>query len=223
MTAMNRLAFDCEIKLAGDDAAAGTIEGYGSVFNLVDRGGDVVAPGAFKGSLAAWKKKKQAPAMLWQHDSYSPVGVWTDLLEDDVGLKLKGQLVLDVPQASSARALIAAGAVKGLSIGYRTLDYDIDRTTGVRTLKKVELWEISLVTFPMLPEALISGVKGEFDARTFERALRGEGLSEREAKLAVSVARKLDLRDGGQNERAARDGSAELLKSIRKAAAALES
>lgn len=222
MSAMHRLAFDCEIKLAGEDAAAGTIEGYGSVFGLVDRGGDIVAPGAFKASLAAWKKKKQAPAMLWQHDSYSPIGVWTDLVEDDHGLKLVGQLVLDVPTAASARALIAAGAVKGLSIGYRTLDYEIDRTTGVRTLKKLELWEISLVTFPMLPEAQISGVKGEFDARSFERALRSEGLSEREAKLAVSVARKLDLRDGGQDERAPRDGSAELLQSLRKAKAAFE-
>src|SRR4051812_18735651 len=129
MTDIKRLAFDCEIKLADEGAAAGTIEGYGSVFNLVDRGGDIVAPGAFKASLAAWKKKKQAPAMLWQHDSYSPVGVWTELVEDDRGLKLTGQLVLDVPQAASARALIAAGAVKGLSIGYRTLDYEIDRTT----------------------------------------------------------------------------------------------
>lgn len=222
MSAMNRLAFDCEIKLADGDAAAGTIEGYGSVFGLVDRGGDIVAPGAFKASLASWKKKKQAPAMLWQHDSYNPVGVWSELIEDEVGLKLKGQLVLDVPQAASARALIAAGAVKGLSIGYRTLDYEIDRATGVRTLKKVELWEISLVTFPMLPEAQISGVKGEFDARSFERALRAQGLSEREAKLAVSVARKLDLRDGGQDERAARDGSAELLMSLRQAKAAFE-
>ena len=219
MTAMNRLAFDCELKF---DEATGTIEGYGSVFGLVDRGGDVVAPGAFKASLAAWKKKKQAPAMLWQHDSYSPIGVWTELVEDEKGLKVTGQLILEVPLAAAARALIKAQAVTGLSIGYRTLDYDIDRVTGVRTLKKVELWEISPVTFPMLPEAQISGVKGEFDARSYERALRAEGLSEREAKLAVSVARKMDLRDGGQDERAPRDGSAELLMSLRKAQAAFE-
>jgi HK97 family phage prohead protease len=219
MTEMKRLDFECEFKF---DEESGAIEGYGSMFNLVDRGGDVVAPGAFKASLANWKKQKSAPVMLWQHDSYSPIGVWTELEEDDKGLKVKGQLVLEVPLAVAARALIKAKAVRGLSIGYRTLDYDIDRTTGIRTLKKVELWEISPVTFPMLTQAQITNVKGEFDARAFERALRVEGLSEREAKLACSVARKLDLRDGGQDERAARDGSAELLMSLRKAAAALE-
>jgi HK97 family phage prohead protease len=127
------------------------------MFNLLDRGGDIVLPGAFKASLADWRKRKAQPPMLWQHDPYTPVGVWTELAEDEKGLKVTGELILDVPQAAAARALCLAGAVKGLSIGYRTIDYEIDRKTGVRKLKKLELWEVSLVTFPMLPEAQISG------------------------------------------------------------------
>lgn len=218
---MDRLAFDCEVKLAGDGDAVGGVEGYASVFNLIDRGGDILMPGAFKASLADWRKRKAAPPMLWQHDAFTPVGIWSEIAEDEKGLKVKGDLVLDVPQAATARALMRAGAVKGLSIGYRTVDYEIDRTTGIRKLKKVDLWEVSLVTFPMLPEAQITGVKGDFDPSSWERAFRDEGLSNREAKLATSVARKLVLRDGGQSEPASRDGVADVLMSLRKATAVL--
>ncbi|MFA7505288.1 MAG: HK97 family phage prohead protease [Burkholderiaceae bacterium] len=218
---MDRLAFDLEVKLA-DGGAEGTIEGYGSVFGLLDRGGDIVMPGAFKASLAEWRKKKALPPMLWQHDPWQPIGVWTEASEDEKGLKLTGQLVLDVAMAKEARALIGAGAVKGLSIGYRTKDHEIDRTTGARKLKKVDLWEISLVTFPMLPEALISGVKTSIDDRELERALRDEGLSHREAKLAVSVVRKQQvLRDGGQTEPTSRDGMKDVLMSLRRAGESL--
>lgn len=218
---MDRLSFDLEVKLAGDGAATGTIEGYGSVFGLMDRGGDIVLPGAFKASLAAWRKKKALPPMLWQHDPYTPIGVWTEAAEDEKGLKLTGQLVLDVPAASSARALIAAGAVKGLSIGYRTDDYEIDRTTGVRSLKKVDLWEISLVTFPMLPEAMISSVKS-IDPRVLEAELRRDGnLSSAAAVKAVAIMKR-HLRDGGEPEQDARDGVKDLLLSIRRASTAFD-
>jgi uncharacterized protein len=213
--------FDLEVKLAGDDATAGVVDGYGSVFGLLDRGGDIVMPGAFKASLADWRKKKALPPMLWQHDPYTPIGVWTDAAEDEKGLKLTGQLVLDVPQAASARALIAAGAVKGLSIGYRTRDYEIDRETGVRRLKKVDLWEISLVTFPMLPEALISGVKS-LDPRALEAELRQHcNLSNAAAVKAVAIV-KQHLRDGGVSpDQDARDGVKDLIMSLRRAGTAL--
>lgn len=214
----SRLAFDCEIKLAGDEGTVGVIEGYGSVFGLVDRGGDIVEPGAFKASLAEWRKKKSLPPMLWQHDPYNPVGIWTDIVEDEKGLKVTGQLVMDVPQASSARALIQAGAVKGLSIGYRTVADEIDRSTGARRLKKVDLWEISLVTFPMLPEAQIAGVKSDFDPRALEQALRRDaGLSSAAAVKAVAVV-KQHLRDGGdRTDPEPRDGAKDLLMSLRRA------
>ena len=218
---LNRLAFDCEVKLA-DGAADGTIEGYASMFNLCDRGGDILLPGAFKATLADWRKRKQNPPMLWQHDSWTPVGVWTDLAEDEKGLKVMGSLVLDVPQASSARALVLAGAVKGLSIGYRTVDYEIDRLTGIRKLKKVELWEVSLVTFPMLQEAMISGAKGAFDPRELERKLRTEcGLSSAAAVRAVALVKE-HLRDGGASTGPAdRDGKTDLLMSLRRTTEAL--
>jgi len=218
---MDRLAFDCEVKLAGDDAATGTVDGYGSVFGLLDRGGDIVLPGAFKTSIADWKRKKAMPPMLWQHDPRMPVGVWTDIAEDEKGLRLKGQLVMDVPQAAAARALIAAGAVKGLSIGYRTVKDEIDRTTGARSLKQVDLWEVSLVTFPMLPEAQITGIKQDIDPRELERALRSElNLSSADAVKAVAIVKK-HLRDGGDGEPRSREGVTDVLMSLRKAASAL--
>lgn len=218
---MDRLAFDLDVKFAGDGSGEGAIEGYGSVFGLLDRGGDIMLPGAFKASLAEWRKKKSFPPMLWQHDPWTPVGVWTDLVEDDKGLKVYGQLVLEVGQAKDARALIQAGAVKGLSIGYRTVDYDIDRNTGARRLKKVELWEISLVTFPMLPEAQISGMKS-IDPRALENELRRDcNLSSAAAVKAVAIVKR-HLRDGGgEPEQEPRDGMKDLLMSLRKAATPL--
>ena len=217
---MDRLAFDCEIKLVGDDV--GTIDGYGSVFGLLDRGGDVVERGSFKATLAEWRRKKQLPPMLWQHDPYNPIGVWTDITEDEKGLKVKGSLVMDVPQAATARALIQAGAVKGLSIGYRSVKDEVDRQTGARHLKQVDLWEISLVTFPMLPEAQIAGVKSDFDPRELERALRSDlNLSSAAAVKAVALFKK-HLRDGGgQPEHDPRDGAKDMLMSLRRAAEAL--
>jgi HK97 family phage prohead protease len=175
-------------------------------------------PGAFKASIAQWRKKKAMPPILWQHDTWQPLGVWTELSEDETGLKVAGQLALELQAAKDARTLINIGAVKGLSIGYRTLDYEIDRDTGARLLKKVDLWEISLVTFPMLPEAQITGVKSTLNDRELEQALRDEGLSHREAKLAVSVVRKQVLRDGGQTEPTPRDEAKDVLMSLRKSA-----
>ncbi len=213
--AIEQLACDLELKF---DEDTGRIDGYGSVFGLLDRGGDIVMPGAFKASLRA---RKGGVPMLWQHDPSIVIGVWNDFAEDEKGLKISGQLVMDVPQAAIARALIKAGALKGLSIGYRTQDYEIDRTTGARRLKKVDLWEVSLVTFPMLPEAQITGVKS-LDARALEQQLRSEcNLSSAAAVKAVAIV-KQHLRDGGdQPEPEPRDGLKDLLMSLRRAGTAL--
>jgi HK97 family phage prohead protease len=216
---MDKIDFATELKLLSeDDSKAGTIEGYGSVFNLMDRGGDIMLPGAFKSSISEWRKKKQPVPMLWQHDSSEPIGVWTDLIEDEHGLKLKGELVLEIPKAQEARALIKSKALSGLSIGYRTKDAEVDRNTGVRKLKKVELWEVSLVTFPMLPEAQISGVKNSnaFDARAVEKSFRDGGLSRSDAVLATSIARKLFLRDEGTSETQHREDATDVLLTLRR-------
>ena len=92
--------------------------------------------------------------MLWQHDPTRPIGVWDEVREDGKGLWVKGRLLPDVAQAREAAALIQAGAIDGLSIGYRTLRAERDKA-GRRVLAEVELWEVSLVTFPMLAEAKV--------------------------------------------------------------------
>lgn len=218
---MKRDAWDLELKLAENFAETGAVEGYGSVYNVIDRGGDIVLPGAFKASIADWKRRKAMPPMLWQHYSSEPIGVWSELVEDARGLKVAGQLVLEVPLAASARALMQAGAIKGLSIGYETRDFTVDRKTGIRSIKRADLWEISLVTFPMNADAQITGVK-DIDPRELERLLRSElNLSSALAVKAVAIV-KQHLRDGGdQPEHDPRDGAKDMLMSLRRAAALL--
>ncbi|MDO5647980.1 HK97 family phage prohead protease [Paracoccus sp. (in: a-proteobacteria)] len=130
------------------------IEGYASLFGLTDQGGDAVAPGAFRASLDRLAAKGDKVRMLWQHDPTRPIGVWDDIREDAKGLWVRGRLLPDVAQAREAAALIAAGAIEGLSIGYRTIRAERD-PQGRRKLIEVDLWEVSLVTFPMLPEAKV--------------------------------------------------------------------
>lgn len=136
-----------------------TIAGYASVFGVTDQGGDVVQAGAYARSLAALKAKGRGVKMLWQHDPTEPIGVWDEVREDGKGLYVKGRLLPDVARAREAAALIAAGAIDGLSIGYRTVAAEKD-AKGRRLLSELELWEVSLVTFPMLPEARV-GAKGD--------------------------------------------------------------
>ncbi len=130
------------------------IEGYASLFGLADQGGDVVQKGAYSASLARLAAKGDKVRMLWQHDPARPIGVWDEIAENDKGLWVKGHLLPEVAQAREAAALIEAGAIDGLSIGYRTLRAERDRK-GRRLLAELDLWEVSLVTFPMLPDARV--------------------------------------------------------------------
>jgi HK97 family phage prohead protease len=150
-----------EIKEIGAD---GTFSGYGSVFGNVDSYGDIVAPGAFSASLQSWKDQGRLPPVLWQHNSREPLGPYTEMREDDRGLFVRGSLLInDVPRAKEARALMAAKAIGGLSIGFITRDDSIDRVTGIRTLKQVDLWEVSIVTFPANQAAQVTDVKSAID------------------------------------------------------------
>ncbi|GGE11083.1 prohead peptidase. Unknown type peptidase. MEROPS family U35 [Gemmobacter megaterium] len=130
------------------------IAGYASLFGATDQGGDMVLPGAYAVSLASLKAGGGAVKMLWQHDPAQPIGVWDEVREDDRGLWVSGRLLPEVARGREAVALIAAGAVDGLSIGYRTKRAEKDGK-GRRLLAEVELWEVSLVTFPMLPSARV--------------------------------------------------------------------
>jgi HK97 family phage prohead protease len=130
------------------------IEGYASLFGRPDQGGDIVERGAYARSLGSGRAVK----MLWQHDPREPIGIWHEVREDGTGLYVKGRLLDGVARAREAAALIEAGAIDGLSIGYRTVQsHKNDR--GQRLLSEVELWEVSLVTFPMLPEARLAPVR----------------------------------------------------------------
>lgn len=135
------------------------IEGYASLFGQRDQGGDVVAAGAYGGSLARLAAAGRRVKMLWQHDPTQPIGVWDEVREDARGLWVRGRILADVEKGREAAALLAAGAIDGLSIGYRTLKSERDGK-GQRRLTELELWEVSLVTFPMLPEARVAA-KGE--------------------------------------------------------------
>lgn len=143
------------------------IEGYASLFGKRDQGGDIVEPGAYGRSLASLDQAGRRVKMLWQHDPREPIGVWDEVREDSRGLYVKGRLLTEVGRAREASALIAAGAIDGLSIGYRTVRSS-KGDQGGRRLSELELWEVSLVTFPMLTEARVDS-KG---ARSGDRALR---------------------------------------------------
>ncbi len=150
-----------EVKFAGAPlakvSADGQFEGYASLFGVVDLGRDRVAPGAFRDSLA--RKGARAVKLLWQHDPAHPLGVWEEITEDARGLRVRGQLDLAVAKAREVHALMRSGAVDGLSIGFRAERARKDATTGIRHLEKLDLWEVSIVTFPMLPGARVSAVK----------------------------------------------------------------
>ncbi len=128
------------------------VAGYASLFGLRDRGGDMVLPGAYAASLKRLAARGDKVRMLWQHDPAQPIGVWDDVREDTRGLYVSGRLLPDVARARDASVLLAAGALDGLSIGYRTLRAE-KLPQGGRNLVEVELWEVSLVTFPMQVEA----------------------------------------------------------------------
>jgi HK97 family phage prohead protease len=204
------LAADIELKLASSDLKAGIVSGYGSVFGLRDRHGDIVEAGAFASSLVDHKAKNQMPAMLWSHDPERPIGVWQTAVEDRHGLKLTGQLNLDTQDGREARSLLLQGAFNGLSIGYRVPPggASIDRT-GTRRLKSVELWEVSLVTFPSNEAARIDGVKGISSSRDLEGFLRASGFPK-------SAARKI-ASGGWPALHENHNGAADLLAAVRSA------
>lgn len=213
-------SFALKIKSVGED---GTIEGYGSVFGVEDSYGDVVAKGAFKSSLAEHKSEDTMPAMLWQHDPSEPIGVWTSMSEDTNGLAVKGQLALDTDLGKRAHALLKLGALNGLSIGFMTKKFQRDNKTNVRTLTEIDLWEVSLVTFPANGKARVTSVKsladaGQIDApKDAERILREAGFSRDDATVLVSRIMQLKTKqsesaDLGAAQKAA-DRLLETLKS----------
>jgi HK97 family phage prohead protease len=165
------LSFELKADAQGD----GTFTGYGAVIGNVDQGGDIIRSGAFTDTLSAYKSKGKMPRMLWQHDTGKPIGVWSEMKEDSHGLYVEGKLTKGVQQADEAYALLKDGAIDGLSIGYSTVDAEYDADLGVRSLKKLNLYEVSLVTVPMNDAANVTSVKAADEIKTirqFQAALR---------------------------------------------------
>ena len=178
---MQRKALQMHVK-ADDD---GRIKGYASRFDEIDNGNDSVMKGAYSNSLRSGRRIK----MLWQHDPNQPIGVWDDVKEDDTGLLVSGRILPEVEKGREALALVKAGAVDGLSIGYRTIDSE-PGANGERRLKEWDLWEVSLVTFPMQETARVDAVKAaDMSRREMETLLT------QDAGLSRTVARA--LMDGG--------------------------
>jgi HK97 family phage prohead protease len=156
----------CDLKSVETD---GTFSGYASRFGVVDLGRDLVLPGAFRESLR--QRGAQGIKMLFQHDPSEPIGIWLEVREDALGLFARGRVLPEVARGREVLALMRAGALEGLSIGFRTVEGRTDPKSGVRRLTRIDLWEISVVTFPMLPEARVQAVKRD-DARLAETIRR---------------------------------------------------
>lgn len=186
-----------EIKAYQDDeeknAEEGMFEGYGSVFNNTDLGNDVIRTGAFKKSLK--KRGPKGVKLLYQHKSDMPIGVFDEIKEDQHGLKVKGRLALKTQAGRDAFELMKMGALDGLSIGFKPNPKAVhyDKRTKKRVIEEVELMEISLVTFPMNPEARVRSVKGEdLSIREWENGMRDAfNLSRSEAKMAAKAVHQV--------------------------------
>ena len=176
------------VAAAPDVQQDGTFKGYASLFGVKDQGGDIVMPGAFDGSLATGRRVR----MLRDHDPGKVIGKWTIIRADDRGLYVEGKLFLDTAGGKEAYVLLKEGGLEGLSIGYRSKR--AKRTSEGRELHEVELWEVSVVTFPMLEEASVSDVKSYEDGnfalfkRMIEEAARDAGFPSVEAKAAAAGA-----------------------------------
>ena len=194
----------------------GEFEGYGSTFNNVDQGWDIMMPGSFKSSLS--KRPPGKVKMLLQHNSYQPCGVWTDMAEDSKGLYCKGQFLMNTTVGRETYEMVKAGALDGLSIGFRTLKDEYDHANGTRMIKEVDLREISVVTFPMNEEAQISSVKNELPT---EREL--EDWLVREAKFSRQQAKTI-ISSGYKALKIKRDAgsSDDVLSALRDAAIRLQ-
>lgn len=170
----------------------GRFSGYASVFGAVDQGNDMVAKGAFAASLK--NRKPQDVRMLFQHDPDEPIGCWTKIQEDAKGLYVEGKITRGVRRSEEVLELMREGAIDGLSIGFKTKRARVNPSTLVRTILSADLWEISVVTFPLLEEARIVSVKSNTlsgkslpSVREFERWLvRDAGLSRREARVTIA-------------------------------------
>lgn len=224
---MDRFTCPLELKFVGAESEM-SFEGYGAVFGNVDSYGDVIAKNAFKESLREAKKTGIWPSMLSQHggwgmsaDDLNPIGIWTEMEEDDIGLKVAGKLAT-TPRGLEMHTLMKMAprpAINGLSIGYRAKEWSVGTRQDEprRTLKKIDLIEISPVTFPANPKARVQNVKSGMTIRDAEKALREAGFSRTEATALVASGYKalFSQRDSGAGAGDVADSLNRLLTTIK--------
>ncbi len=206
----NRETRSCsmQVKAVGSN---GEVEGYASVFGVLDNYDDIIVPGAFAESMAAHKSAGTMPAMLREHASREAIGVWTDMVEDATGLFVRGQLAMNTQGGKEAYELMKMKAVSGLSIGFMPVQWTYNTATDVRTLTGIDLWEVSLVTFPANPQARVTNVKSTLETisapKDAERVLREAGFSK--ADSTAIVARVMRM---GEARRESAESTAEAFK-----------
>ena len=169
MQSIARDTLDVECRFAADDA--GTFTGYAAKFGEVNAHNEIVMPGAFARTIADHKARGINPPMLWSHDQSQPIGVWDSLAEDATGLAVRGRLVLDTAKGREAHALMRAGAITGLSIGFRNAKAT-RAASGVRQIADLDLGEISLVTLPSASNARIISVRNRSGLAGFTEAVK---------------------------------------------------
>jgi HK97 family phage prohead protease len=200
---MNHHDIGFEIK---EVSPTGTFCGYGSVYGVIDQGDDIIQQGAFSASLAELAAKGRMPALLWQHNAREPIGAYTTMKEDTVGLYVEGKLALKTQRGAEAHEFLQMNAVSGLSVGFMTREDTYDHKTNIRTIKRADLWEVSLVTFPANDAARVSAVKSVddiIDLKTAERFLRESGnYSRAEATALVARIKSLMQRDSAADAEA---------------------
>lgn len=219
--------FAFKVKATGD---AGEIEGYASVFGVRDSYNEVVLPGAFADSLAKHQREGTYPLMLWQHNPDEPIGIWNELSDDGRGLFGKGKLLQGVRRADEALIMLKAGAIQGMSIGYREVDVTPADNTIPRQLVKLDLLEASIVSFPANRRARVESVKsearmGEFATRLrdgdppsikeFEDILREAGVPKAMAVQIASVGYAKAIRSESEGSEAATKAVADAIASMR--------
>ena len=168
----------------------GEFEGYASMFSVEDSHGDTVKKGAFKAGLQKLAKEKRKIKMLFNHDRFSPIGVFKEADEDSKGLFVRGKLTLGVQKADETRLLMLDEAVDSMSIGGYVRKELWDTKTSKRELIEIELREISPVVFPALDQARILSVKSLTDdvpMSDVELVLRDAGFTLKESKRLISI------------------------------------
>lgn len=222
MSKLKTKAIDFNVKAIDDD---GFFSGYCSVFDVEDSYGDVVKAGAYTETIKAWTDKGKMPPILWQHSRSDVIGVWTKLVEDEKGLYGEGRLLVkDVAKAREAHALMKAGAIDGLSIGYRVQKWSYNEDDDVLELLAIDLKEVSVVTFPANDESLVDNIKSKLEKGDlptlpeFEKFLRDAGGFSKSQATAIAGHGLRSLTQGEPEDTKAADtdmsDALDILKSI---------